>query len=69
VWITSTRSASEGSSRTSSGVPSKFASTGSNPKRNRQQHEHTGLTVGARRTKEYSCPGCASPNSKGAIPW
>lgn len=36
VWITSTKAASEASSRTSSGVPWKLASTGSNPKRDGQ---------------------------------
>lgn len=36
VWITSTKAASEGSSRTSSEVPWKLASTGSNPKRDGQ---------------------------------
>lgn len=36
MWITSTKPVSEGSSQTSSGVPSKFASAGSNPERDGQ---------------------------------
>lgn len=69
VWITSTKSASVGSSRTSSGVPWKLASTGSNPKRDDQCCRPIDRAVGTSRSTVYSCSGYALLNSRDAILW